>query len=723
MKLRACLLAAALLSVLMPAQARVRTGRNVVRVGFFQSPGWASLASDGTRQGIVPEWAGELARRCGWRLKWVHSVWAKAFDQLERGELDLVVGVASTRPRQDRLLFPSTPFMLFPACLFVHLKSSCVEKGIRGLDGARVGLVAGYFHNDVLRSYLRRKGVRDWTPVTFRSERELDNAFRAGKVDAALGDVAESRRLKCALPLVGLPPVPLFTVASPHRPDLIAEIEYATADVLMHNPDFVRKRLHAHLSVPDDVRPLIDTMDDPDLSRAMVEVARSRRSEDEDLAANVDPSRLSVADLDRVVAVVMVCLAFLGIAGMLLFLRLYRHAQAGLRTRTNFLSLMSHEIRTPLNAVVGFAENMQRPGIRPEQVSEYARGVGDSAQALLALVNDVLDLSKLEANRMAVLDGTCDCGRVFDAMRGVFASRFAAKGIAFTCRVDDMPQVRIREACLRQILLNLLGNAFKFTETGAVSCTATVADEEAGRVTLILVVRDTGTGIPPDKLRIIFDPFTQANTAVRDRFSQGSGLGLAIVHRLVAAAGGTVDVRSEVGKGTAFVVRIPGLAVCGPAAKPAPETPAAIGGRDAASLAVLVVDDVPLNRKILQLHLASLGIRDVRKAEGGPEALAELEKRAADIVLSDVWMPGMDGAELSRLIAARWPQLPIVAVTADTDVSSTFDTSHFLQVLTKPISAERLRTTLCACGIRFHEPPEPAGPASQTTKPGDRACP
>ena len=702
---RAFLCLAAVLAFL-PTAGRIRLPRNTVRIAFFPSPGWARIESDGSRKGVIPEWAEVLSRRCGWNVRWVHTIWSRAFDQLERGELDVIIGVASNRHRQDRYLFPSTPFMLFPSYLFVSAGSPAVAQGIGGLEGARIGLVNGFWHNNVLDSYLARKGLTAWTPVYFNTSAELARAFAAGRVDAALGDIMKSPAREHPVPLVAFPPLPLFTIASPLRPDLIPVIDYATTEVLLHEPQQIRGILDRNLPRPPSDRPVLDTTNDPDLGRAMVEVSRSYRA---DLSDDLEARMAGEFRLERFASFGLIVLSLVCIAGMGLFLQLYRRANAGMRARTNFLSLMSHEIRTPLNAVIGFAENLRRPDLSASGVAENAQALVGASKSLLSLVNDVLDLSKLEAHRMEVLDGTCDCARVFSDIRGMFAASFESKGVSFSCRAEGVPLLRFRESCLRQLLLNLVGNAYKFTAKGSVCCTAGVSAEGSGRVTFVLVVRDTGAGMAPDVLDSIFDPFAQAGNVVRDQFTQGTGLGLAIVQRLAEAAGGSVDVRSELGRGTVFVIRIPGLAVA-PSADAASPAPSAVQpAAPECGRSVLVVDDVPLNRKVLQLHLTRMGVTDLRLASGGPEALEELEKSPAGLVLSDVWMPGMDGAELSRRIAARWPRIPVIAVTADTDAATSFDTSHFRAVLTKPITEDVLRHAMQASGFVFEETAASAG--------------
>ena len=693
MRLRGLLLLAALAAAVLPAAGRTRA--RVVRVGFVPSYGWARVEAGGVRKGVIPEWTAELAKRCGWEVRWVHTVWERAFEQLEKGEIDLVVGAASSKSRQARLLYPSTPFLLYPSYVFVRRGFQVGERGLAALEGRKIGFLRGYLHNIVLESYLRSKKVVDWTAVYYRTMEELDHALGSGKVDAALGDVMQSLKRGQAVPLIALPPIPLFTVVSPRRPDLVPGIEYATADMILNHAQQVRDMHLRNLPEPVAELPLVDTTSDPDLGRALIAVSRTFRSDAED---ELESMIFAETRLERVLALVLATLSLLSVFGLTLFLRMHRHARAGLRARTNFLSLMSHEIRTPLNAVVGFAENLRRPGLSAAEVAACARGVDDSAQALLSMLTDMLDLSRMQDLGQEVKNGVCDCAKSFAMLRGMFAGRFAEKGVAFTCRLDAMPKLRFREACLNQILVNLVGSAFRLTDAGAVTCTAAVSEEDEEHVTFLLVVRDTGGGISPEALQVVFDPLKQASTIRRDTFTEGPGPGLAVVNKLVLAAGGTFDVRSAFGRGSTFVVRLPGLRICRDAvAVEADESRP--GDAQRIPRTVLIVDDVPLNLKILKLHLRSFGIADIRTSGDGAEALVELDRQPADLVLSDIWMPEMDGAQLAREIVRRRPGTPVIAITADTDAASSFDLSAFQAVLTKPITADMLRRALADSGF------------------------
>lgn len=379
--------------------------------------------------------------------------------------------------------------------------------------------------------------------------------------------------------------------------------------------------------------------------------------------------------------------------------RALRAARAASAAKTNFLATISHEIRTPLNAVIGFSEFLARPGLTEDDIREYAEGIQTSSDSLLSLLNDVLDLAKLESRQLGVFDGECDPSQVFAEVKSMFEFRCAEKGLHLTFTIGEMPRVKLNGSCLRQIIFNIIGNAVKFTYSGGVSCKASAATEEDGTVSLIIVIRDTGCGIPKERLGQIFDPFTQAADVRRDKVYRSTGLGLPIVKRLVDAAGGTIDVDSDEGSGSSFVVRLPHLAVMG-------ESTARVGIKEAyeasakatdiTKLSVLIVDDVPLNLKVLFVHLKGLGITDVRSTDAAEEAVKLIEERKPDVVLTDMWMPEMNGEQLVTVLRQnpRLADVKVIAVTADAFAAETFDISVFDGLVTKPVTAEGLRDAL-----------------------------
>lgn len=364
-------------------------------------------------------------------------------------------------------------------------------------------------------------------------------------------------------------------------------------------------------------------------------------------------------------------------------------AEFAARSKSNFLATMSHEIRTPLNAVIGFSEFLGEPNLPPEKIDEYARGISFSANALLSLLNDILDISKFESGRTESLDmrsGACDVEALCREMASVFRIQGREKGLEVVFKTtSSIPRLKLTESRVRQILLNLVGNAVKFTDHGRVI--TTVSYQEG---TFRLQVTDSGIGISPRGLKLVFDPFSQDMESRQGKAYAGTGLGLSIVKRLVEASGGTVTVESEIGKGSTFTVVLPGIESLASTAAERAEAK----GVDFSTVFqhILIVDDTKVNCRILAAYCQKLGLKDVKTFNSGAETLNYLKAGGeADLVLSDLWMPGMNGSELAREIARLRPVVPVVAVTADTDARATFEVNVFRTVLSKPVTTQKLR--------------------------------
>ena len=294
---------------------------------------------------------------------------------------------------------------------------------------------------------------------------------------------------------------------------------------------------------------------------------------------------------------------------------------------------------------------------------------------------------------MDMRSGACDMRQLLNELPAIFGYRVRRHGVKLVVSSpseDEIPNVKLSQQGMRQILINLVGNAAKFTEKGEISIAASWLAESG---TLHVEVRDTGIGISKDKMDRLFDPFVQ-DIASRMKVSageiKGTGLGLPIVKRMVEAADGTIKAESELGRGTKFTIDIPGLEVVetAPSVKSAEKTiRMALPGR------VLVVDDMTMNRKILGIHLANLKIKDVRFAENGEVAIKVMNEWIPDLVLTDMWMPKMDGTQLAEAMRAdrRLAEIPVVAVTADVDVGSTYDMSLFAKIIAKPVTTSKLQ--------------------------------
>lgn len=366
-------------------------------------------------------------------------------------------------------------------------------------------------------------------------------------------------------------------------------------------------------------------------------------------------------------------------------------ARVASQAKSTFLATMSHEIRTPLNAVLGLAELLgNRPLPDPDLVR--VRQIQDSGSLLLDLLNDILDMGQIESGTRTVHREPTRVRALVDQVAGAFHQRAEEVGVELAVEVaPEVPDgAALDPGAVRQVLVNLLGNAVKFTEAGRIVLRTSVADDQ-----LVFEVADTGVGIPEHARGWVFEAFRQADEG-RDRAFGGSGLGLAISRRLAVLHGGTLRLsESEVGGGSTFALSIP-LVSADLNDTPERDTPV----QPARPLHVLVVDDDPVNRTVVQAQLTKLA-HTSEVAVDGTEAIARLtgvHTPAVDVVFMDQQMPLMDGLEATRHLRAAGCTLPIIALTANAFAG---DRSACLHAgmdgfLTKPVSLARLEATLHA---------------------------
>jgi len=341
-------------------------------------------------------------------------------------------------------------------------------------------------------------------------------------------------------------------------------------------------------------------------------------------------------------------------------------SDAANRAKSEFIANMSHELRTPLTVVLGMAQLLSLSNLEAEQ----REGVGmieRSGQALLSLINHILDLSRIEAGRLQLQHDEFDLRKTVDAVRGHFAEEAAGKGIEFSVSVaDDVPQrARGDELHLRQVLLNLCDNAVKFTPRGAVSLAVEPLREQApaGRVVLAFSVADTGVGMDKAAVAHAFEPFFQAQASASRQFG-GTGLGLAISRRLVRLMGGTISVKSEPGRGSTFRFTV----ALEPVESAGAEPRSPMRTRGGPPPRVLLVEDDPVNALVGGLLLRTLAA-EVDTVDSGEEAVRAVRARRYDVIMMDCVMKGVDGYEAARRIRAlerdaNTPRSHIVALTA-----------------------------------------------------------
>ena len=386
-------------------------------------------------------------------------------------------------------------------------------------------------------------------------------------------------------------------------------------------------------------------------------------------------------------------------------------AEAANVAKSRFLATMSHEIRTPMNGILGMAQILLLPGIQDDARQDYARTILNSGQTLLALLNDILDLSKVEAGKVELESAAFDPGQILHEAQALFAEASAQKGLRIESAWSGPAQRYLGDPHrLRQMLSNLVGNALKFTAQGHIRIEGREVERDGQHALLEFSVTDTGIGIPEEKQSLLFKAFSQTDSSTTREFG-GTGLGLSLVRSMAMLMGGDVGIDSEVGKGSCFWFRIRADLVA-PGADSRDEVrqakvgagETAAGGRPATFAGhILVVDDNPTNRKVLKAMLNQPGVRCdfVENGQQAVDAITGADGITPDLVLMDCQMPVLDGYQATMQIR-RWetenarPRLTIVALTASAFED---DRQHCLDAgmddfLTKPIAIEKLTATL-----------------------------
>lgn len=337
-------------------------------------------------------------------------------------------------------------------------------------------------------------------------------------------------------------------------------------------------------------------------------------------------------------------------------------AEAAALAKSEFLANMSHELRTPLTSIIGFSRVIGVGGGLSETDRRHLGLVQQAGETLLSVVNDILDFSKLEAGAVALDPVAFSSRDLVSGVADLLKAQADAKGLSLTCRIEDDARLFGDAARLRQVVMNLVGNAVKFTEAGSVDISARTQPDAHGRMFLSVDVADSGVGIDPEQIERLFDRFSQADNSVSRRFG-GTGLGLAISRRLIGLMGGEIGARSDGPLGSTFWFRVP-LDIAPAEQEAVSEAAPSVPER---ALNVLLAEDNPANRTLVAALLAPFDIV-LTMVEDGRAAVETAASAPFDLILMDMQMPRMDGASASRAIrASAGPErdVPIIALTAN----------------------------------------------------------
>jgi len=370
-------------------------------------------------------------------------------------------------------------------------------------------------------------------------------------------------------------------------------------------------------------------------------------------------------------------------------------AERANRTKSEFLANMSHEIRTPMNAILGFTE-LLIPMVADGQQKNYLQAIQASGKSLLTLINDILDLSKIEAGKLEIRYEPVNPYTIFNEIRQIFDLRISQKNLEFVTEIsDDLPRsLLLDEVRLRQVLFNLIGNSVKFTEKGLIRLAADriFIENDRSKLDLIIRVEDTGIGIAPDAQEKVFEAFRQQDGQSTRKYG-GTGLGLTITRRLIEMMNGKITLRSEQGKGSTFEITLRDVAAAG-------TVPDSEGKKitDAENVifqpaTILVTDDVETNRLLIKAFFDNTEIRSI-EAENGQEAVSAAGQFAPDLILMDITMPVMDGYGAVKLIKENenLKHIPVIALTAQamSQEKEKIISAGFDGYLTKPVNRAEL---------------------------------